>query len=75
MGIYSHLGTDELTALRQQLVTSLTARLTTPTSASHQNRSVAYQQRTDEIRREIAAINDELAARQGARTRAPIYVY
>lgn len=75
MGIYSHLGTDELTALRQRLVASLTDRLTMPTSAGHQGRNVAYQQRSEDIRREIAAVNDELAARQGTRTRAPIYVY
>lgn len=74
MGIYSHLTEQELTALRTKLVASLTDRLTAPTSASNNGRAVAFQQRTDEIRREIEAVNAELGARQGAPSRRPIYV-
>lgn len=74
MGLYSHLTTDELTALRGKLLASLTDRLTGPTSVGYQNRSVAYQQSTADIRRELAAIGDELAARTGSATRRPIYV-
>ena len=72
MGIYSHLTEPELIELRARLVASLTDRLTGPTSATTQSRAVAYQQRTAEIRREIEAVNDELAARQGQATRRPI---
>ena len=74
MGIYSHLANEQLTALRDKLVASLTDRLTAPTSASTNGRAVAFQQRTDEIRREIEAVNAELAARQGNATRGPIHV-
>ena len=74
MGIYSHLTETALAELRDKLVASLTQRLTAPTSASTNGRMVAYQQRTEEIRREITAVNDELANRQGCATRRPIYV-
>lgn len=74
MGIYSHFTESELASTRDKLVRSLTDRLTAPTSASHNGRSVAFQQRTDEIRREIEAVNDELARRNGCATRAPIYL-
>lgn len=74
MGIYSHLTDAELTATRAKLVASLTDRLTAPTSASTNGRAVAYQQRTEEIRREIDAINAELAHRSGTAARRPIYV-
>ncbi len=74
MGIYSHLTEPELIELRARLVASLTDRLTGPTSATAQSRAVAYQQRTAEIRREIEAVNDELAARQGQATRRPIHL-
>lgn len=74
MGIYSHFTDLQLTELRDKLVASLTDRLTAPTSASTNGRSVAYQQRTDEIRREIEAVNSEIATRQGLSVRRPIYV-
>lgn len=74
MGIYSHLTTQALEELRDKLVASLTQRLTAPTSASTNGRMVAFQQRTDDIRREIAAVGDELASRQGCSTRSPIHV-
>lgn len=74
MGIYSHLTIPALEELRDKLVASLTQRLTAPTSASTNGRMVAFQQRTEEIRREIVAVNDELANRQGCATRRPIYV-
>ena len=74
MGTYSHLTETALAELRDKLVASLTDRLTAPTSASTNGRAVAYQQRTEDIRREIAAINDELATRQGRTTRGPIHI-
>lgn len=74
MGTYSHLTENELTALRAQYVVSLTARLTAPTSASNNGRSVAYQQSIRDIRGEIDAINAELAQRQGQAQRRPIYL-
>lgn len=74
MGIYSHFTDPQLTELRDKLVASLTARLTAPTSASTNGRSVSFQQRTDEIRREIEAVNAEVATRQGLSVRRPIYL-
>lgn len=74
MGTYSHLTNYALEELRDKLVDSLTQRLTSPTSASHNARSVAYQQRPEDLRREIAAINEEIATRQGRTTRGPIHV-
>lgn len=74
MGIYSHLSETQLAAMRDKLVTSLTERLTAPTSASTNGRAIAFQQRTAEIRREIEAVNDEMSQRQGLASRRPIYV-
>lgn len=74
MGIYSHLTITELGSLRDRLIASLTDRLTAPTSAATGARNVAWQQRTTDIRREIEAINAELAVRDGQATRRPIHV-
>jgi len=74
MGTYSHLSDEELTQLRTRLVTSLTDRLTGPSAASTNGRSIQYQQRTDEIRSEIADINRELARRAGRSAGGPIYL-
>lgn len=74
MGTYSHLTDDELTALRAKLVASLTDRLTAPTAASSSGRSVQYQQRTQDLRDEIAAVNAEIASRTGRSAGGPIYL-
>lgn len=74
MGIYSHLTDTELTALRGQLVASHTARLTGPTSASSNGRSISYQQQTQSIKREIEEINAEIDQRAGRTQRRPIYI-
>ena len=75
MGTYSHLSITELEALRVKLTTSLTDRLTSPTQASSNGRSVSYQQTTADIKREIESVNAELQRRQGgAATRGPIYI-
>jgi hypothetical protein len=74
MGIYSHLTDTQLTELRGQLVASLTSRLTGPTSASSNGRSVAYAQQTTSIKREIEEVNTEIASRQGQALRRPIYI-
>lgn len=74
MGIYSHLTDTQLTDLRAQLVASLTSRLTGPTSASSNGRSIAFQQQTADIKREIEGINAEIATRQGQALRRPIYI-
>lgn len=74
MGIYSHLTDVELTELRAKLVASLTDRLTTPSAVGFNGRNVAWQQRTDDLRRELAAVADELAARQGQALHRPIHV-
>lgn len=74
MGTYSHYTVDELAALRDRLMASLHDRLTGPTSAASNGRSVQYAAQTDGIRKELAAVNAELARRNGQATRRPIYM-
>jgi len=74
MGIYSRSTDEDLQQQRAQLHAALIARLTQPTSAAHNGRSIAYQQRTDDIKREISAIDAELDRRAGVRTGGPIYM-
>lgn len=49
-----------------------------PTSAAHNGRSVQYQQNVAEIRKEIAALSEELESRgvgaSGGAVRGPIYI-
>ncbi len=74
MGIYRHHTVSELQAIRTRLMASLQDRLTTPTSAAHNGRSVQYQQPVAEIRKEIAAVSEELDRRTGGGSRGPIYI-
>lgn len=74
MGLYSHFTVTELTALRDRLMASLHDRLTAPTAAASNGRSIQYQQSVDQIRKELADINVEIARRNGQATRAPIYM-
>lgn len=74
MGIYRHLTVEQLEANRDKLLSSLTERLTKPTSVGFEGRNVQFNQRTDEIRRELEAINTELDRRNGVATRSPIYI-
>jgi hypothetical protein len=76
MGLYSHLPTDELTAKRDRLLAALESRLTGPSNVSSTGRSVGYQHQNQvaELRRELDAINGELARRSGASVRGPIYL-
>lgn len=74
MGIYSHYTVDQLTTLRDTLTQSLHDRLTKPTSAGSATRNAQYQQRTDDIRKEIAAVIAEIDVRSGNATRGPIYL-
>ncbi|MBB3641163.1 hypothetical protein [Variovorax atrisoli] len=74
MGIYRHLSVSELQATRARLMASLQDRLTAPTSAAHNGRSVQYQQNVAEIRKEIAAVGEELDRRSGGSSRGPIYM-
>ena len=74
MGIYRHLTDAELQATRTRLMASLQDRLTAPTLAAHNGRSVQYQQNVAEIRKEIAAVSEELDRRSGAGSRGPIYI-
>lgn len=53
---------------------SLHDRLTAPTSAAHNGRSVQYQQNVAEIRKEIATVSEELDRRSGGASRGPIYI-
>jgi len=74
MGLYSHYTTPDLEALRQRLMDSLHARLTGPTAASSNGRSVQFQQQTDKIKQEAAEVSAELARRTGQFDRRPIYL-
>lgn len=74
MGPYSHFTVEELTQQRDKLSAARLQRLTDPSSISHNGRAVAYAQNLADIRREIDAINAELARRNGSAARAPIYL-
>lgn len=78
MGIYHHYTVDELTALRDRLMASLHDRLTGPsaatTSGSGGQRSVQYNTELAQIRKELDAVNAELARRNGQSVRRPIYM-
>lgn len=74
MGIYSHFTTEQLTAKRDSYLAALEARLTGPSAASSNGRSIQYQQDTRQLERQVAAINDELALRSGRASRRPIYL-
>ena len=74
MGLYSHYTVNQLTALRDRLMASLHDRLTAPTAATSNGRSIQYQQNVEQIRKELADVNTEIARRNGQATRAPIYM-
>lgn len=74
MGIYSHYSTDQLTALRDKLTAALHDRLINPTALAWGDRRTQYDQKTDDIRKEIAEVNAELARRTGSPTAGPIYL-
>lgn len=74
MGIYSHYSTEKLTGLRDRLSAALEARLTGPTAASGNGRSVQFQQGTADLERQIGAINTELDRRNGRFAHGPIYL-
>lgn len=74
MGIYSHLSNEQLTQKRDRLIDSLEQRLTGPTAASSQGRSVQYQQQTEAISKELERITGEIEARAGTSSRRPIYL-
>ncbi|MFZ7309780.1 hypothetical protein [Comamonas jiangduensis] len=74
MGIYSHLTTEQLQAKRDTYLAALEARLTLPTSASGEGRSVQFGQAPADIERQLRAVNEELARRTGGVTRGPIYL-
>lgn len=74
MGIYRHYTDEQLTQMRDSLMTSLHQRLTGPTSASNGSRSVQYQQKTEEVRKELELITGEIDARAGVSCRRPIYM-
>lgn len=72
--MYGHLTVEELTILRDKLQTSLTARLTAPTSAEGSGRRVQYQQDPAKIRAELNLVLAELSRRSGTVARGPIYM-
>ena len=75
MGIYSHLPTEKLTQMRDELLTALMSRHTDPARVSSNGRDLTF--RTDgtgELRKDLDAITAELARRNGATSRGPIYM-
>lgn len=74
MGLYSHFTAEQLTTERDALMAALRKRLIDPTAVSGHGRSVQFQQRTDDIRREIEDLNRELARRNGTASGGPIYL-
>ncbi|MCW5648359.1 MAG: hypothetical protein KIS62_01300 [Ramlibacter sp.] len=75
MGIYSQSTVTELNAMRGRLLASLQDRLTSPTAAGGNGRSVQFQQDTDKIKAEISAIDAEIQTRSGCgAVRGPIYL-
>lgn len=74
MGIYRQSTAEELRAMRARLLASLHERLTEATSAGHNGRSAAFNQRPEDIRREIAEIDLELTRRTDGAGRHPIYL-
>lgn len=74
MGIYSHLTTAQLQAKRDTFLAALEARLTLPTMASGEGRSVQFAQTPADLERQLRAVNEELARRAGSATRGPIYL-
>lgn len=74
MRLYSHYTVEQLHTLRDSLTQSLHDRLTKPTAAGSGDRNAQFNQRTDEIRKEIAAVIAELDLRSGAAHPGPIYL-
>jgi len=74
MRLYSHYTVEQLHTLRDSLTQSLHDRLTKPTTAGSGDRNAQYNQRTDEIRKEIAAVIAEIDLRSGAARPGPIYM-
>lgn len=74
MGIYSHYSLQELHTLRGTLTKSLHDRLTKPTAGGSGDRNARFDQRTDEIRKEITAVCAEIDLRTGTPAGRPIYM-
>lgn len=78
MGIYSHYTTEKLVELRDKLTDALVARHTNPTRVSTggpNGRDLTFSQGSiSELRKDISEINAELARRNGAAIRGPIYM-
>jgi hypothetical protein len=74
MGIYSHYTADQLTALRDKLTAALHDRLINPSASSWGDRRIQFDQQTADIRKEVDAVNAEIATRSGTVTRGPIYL-
>ena len=75
MGIFNHLATAELEQMRDRLTQALIARHTDPERVSNNGRDVVYRtDNTGELRKDLDAITAELARRNGAASRGPIYM-
>jgi len=74
MGLYRYSTDQELQQLRARLFAALHERLTGPISATVNGRGIQYQQRTDELRRELADVDAELNRRSCVPLRGPIYI-
>ena len=67
-------GPDLKIGNRADYLAALEARLTLPTTASGEGRSVQFGQAPADIERQLRAVNEELARRSGGVTRGPIYL-
>ena len=74
MSLYGHYTLDELKALRTRLLASLHDRLTAPTQAGGNGRSVAFNQDPAAIEAQLVKINAEIARREGTTAPGPIYL-
>ena len=71
-GHLRHLTDAGLQTAHARLMRSLQGRLTAPTLAAHNGRSIQHQQNVAEIRKELAAVSEELDRRSGAGSRGRI---
>jgi hypothetical protein len=73
--MYGHRTVEDLTALRTRLEAALEARLTAPTVAGANGRTVQYDTRViADLQRQIRDITNELAVKAGTVSSGPIYL-
>lgn len=73
MGTYSHYSDQKLSELRDKLTDSLHEQLTAPSAQAWGDRRVQFDRKADDLRKQIAEVNAEIALRSG-RGHGPIYL-